>query len=307
MPTASHLLINEPPLQVLPSLAVAIGLNEAIILQQLHFRLLASEHIFEGARWYYNTYEEWQKQFPWWHPGSIKRMFVRLEREGLIRSSRFNALEINRTKWYTICYENVDVHYRSTWEPDDPMGGTRRSDERNPAFPCSKTSSQDLLPKTSYKCLSDIISVGAGPKSPKTAPTHRRSEPAREWTGHYVELLDDPAWPLIDHCLTRYYAAYAIRYDRPHPKLNHDQLVRRETILSEAFTRHELDCAEDVNLLVETYWARSFLRRDKKTRATDGNLNAFATVKNLNLLAAQLGSAGVDQDLLPVNGEGGLR
>ena len=35
----SNLLTQEPPLQVLPSLAVAIGLNEAIVLQQVHYLL----------------------------------------------------------------------------------------------------------------------------------------------------------------------------------------------------------------------------------------------------------------------------
>ena len=35
----SKLLINEQPLQVLPSLAEAIGLNQAIALQQVHYWL----------------------------------------------------------------------------------------------------------------------------------------------------------------------------------------------------------------------------------------------------------------------------
>ena len=34
------LLIDDQPLQVLPSLAEAIGLNEALILQQIHWLLL---------------------------------------------------------------------------------------------------------------------------------------------------------------------------------------------------------------------------------------------------------------------------
>jgi hypothetical protein len=33
----SKLLIDEPPLQVLPTLAVRLGLEEAIFLQQLHY------------------------------------------------------------------------------------------------------------------------------------------------------------------------------------------------------------------------------------------------------------------------------
>lgn len=35
----AQLLINEPPLQVLPTLAKTIGLNEAIVLQQVHYWL----------------------------------------------------------------------------------------------------------------------------------------------------------------------------------------------------------------------------------------------------------------------------
>ena len=166
--------------------------------------------------------------------------------------------------------------------------------------------SSETSPKTSHKCLTDAISVGDGAKSPKTAPTHKRSEPTVEPTGYYLKLLGDLNWPLIQYCLARYYDAYKRSKGRQHPRLKLSQLLARETILSDAFDRHELDCEEDVDLLVDTYWARSFVKRDKKTRATDGNLNAFATVKNLNLLAAQLGWAGVDQDLLPANGQGGL-
>jgi hypothetical protein len=47
--TTSRLLIHEPALQVLPSLAVAIGLNEAIFLQQLHYWLVSSKHEHEES------------------------------------------------------------------------------------------------------------------------------------------------------------------------------------------------------------------------------------------------------------------
>ena len=60
------LLISEPPLQVLPSLAKKIGLNEAIVLQQLHYWLdpKRNKNLHENLHWVYNTYEQWQKQFP---------------------------------------------------------------------------------------------------------------------------------------------------------------------------------------------------------------------------------------------------
>ena len=51
-----NLLINESPLQVLPSLAMQVGLNAAILLQQLHFRSLISTNVRDGHKWVYKTY-----------------------------------------------------------------------------------------------------------------------------------------------------------------------------------------------------------------------------------------------------------
>ena len=63
--SVSRLLINEPPLLILASLAVTIGLNEAIFVQQLHY-WITSRHAkeIEDQRWIYNTYEAWGQQFP---------------------------------------------------------------------------------------------------------------------------------------------------------------------------------------------------------------------------------------------------
>ncbi|EDT3088997.1 replication protein RepO, partial [Salmonella enterica subsp. enterica serovar Newport] len=62
----SNLLINESPLQVLPTLACAIGLNEAVIVQQMHYWMKDSQHFYDGRRWIYNSVASWQKQFPFW-------------------------------------------------------------------------------------------------------------------------------------------------------------------------------------------------------------------------------------------------
>jgi hypothetical protein len=64
----SHLLLNEYPLIVLPELAVKIGLNESIVLQQIHYWLIQHEKqeidFHDGRYWVYNSYPEWNKQFP---------------------------------------------------------------------------------------------------------------------------------------------------------------------------------------------------------------------------------------------------
>lgn len=106
----SSLLINEPPLQVLPSLAVAIGLNEAMFLQQLHFWTTgAYGKERDGRLWIYNTYEQWHEQFPFWSIPTIRRIVGALEKAGLIVSSTaYNDHPSDRTKWYALDYDAID-------------------------------------------------------------------------------------------------------------------------------------------------------------------------------------------------------
>ncbi len=100
----SKLLINEPPLQVLPSLAKAIGLNEAIALQQLHYWLEKSTHIHDGRRWVYNTAADWQEQLPFWSEPTTRRVFNSLRKMGLVLTGNYNAKGFDKTLWYSIDY-----------------------------------------------------------------------------------------------------------------------------------------------------------------------------------------------------------
>ena len=104
------LLIDDQPLQVLPSLAEAIGLNEALILQQIHWLLLRSKKEFKGKHWGFNTYEEWQeKHFRFFSVSTIRRTINHLEELNLlISSTEFNQMKVDKTKWYTINYEALD-------------------------------------------------------------------------------------------------------------------------------------------------------------------------------------------------------
>lgn len=104
----SRLLINEPPLQVLPSLAKEIGLNEAIMLQQMHYWLLKSANEFKGVKWFYKTLEEWQTEFPFWSAMTIRRTLGSLEKQKIIKIGNFNKKKFDKTKWYTIDYQRVN-------------------------------------------------------------------------------------------------------------------------------------------------------------------------------------------------------
>lgn len=109
MRQSSRVLINEPALQVLPSLAIAIGLNEAIFLQQIQYWLASSKHIHDRRKWVYNTTEEWAKQFPFWSESTIKRIVATLRDAGLLLTRNdLNQHPFDRTLWYSIDYEVLE-------------------------------------------------------------------------------------------------------------------------------------------------------------------------------------------------------
>jgi hypothetical protein len=118
-----RLLFDEHPLVILPELAVLIGLNEAVVLQQLHYWLQKSNHFHEGRRWVYNTYDQWQRQFPFWSTVTVRRTLMALrkpytpknpqdrkvERGPLVVTGCFNRASFDRTMWWAIDYIELSV------------------------------------------------------------------------------------------------------------------------------------------------------------------------------------------------------
>lgn len=96
---------DEDVLLIQPSLALMLGLNESIILQQVDYWLEKSLHIIEERSWIYNSYEDWQIQFPFMSVSTIKRAILRLEEKGILISANFNRKAGDKTKWYSINYE----------------------------------------------------------------------------------------------------------------------------------------------------------------------------------------------------------
>ena len=80
----NKLLLNESPLIILPSLASAIGLNEAIFLQQLHYWIQKSSVNFDNKNWVYKTLKEWEKEFPFWSKSTIKRAISSLKKSKIL-------------------------------------------------------------------------------------------------------------------------------------------------------------------------------------------------------------------------------
>ena len=132
---SSKLLLDSQPLIIIPELAIVIGLNESIVLQQVHYWIRintrAKTNHHDGYTWTYNSYTNWQYQFPFWGIRTIKRIFTALETKKLLVSANYNLLKIDRTKWYRINYENLDILIASAqlipWCQNGTMHGAKLS------------------------------------------------------------------------------------------------------------------------------------------------------------------------------------
>ncbi|WP_210526409.1 conserved phage C-terminal domain-containing protein [Pantoea ananatis] len=102
------LLLKVKPLVVSPELASRIGLNEAIVLQQICYWLedTTSGVEYDGKRWVYNTLEEWTEQFPFWSEKTVKRALTSLKSRGLIYVEQLKKTQHDRTNYYAINHAN---------------------------------------------------------------------------------------------------------------------------------------------------------------------------------------------------------
>lgn len=150
-------LLDEPPMLVYPSLAVILGINKAVVFQQLHFLLNGQKtaknkyNYVDGRWWVYNSYPEWQADFfPWLSVRTLKAIFNQLEDEQQIVISRQGVKhKSDRRKWYTINYEAwgnfwLMMGQKMSHQPSGkkcPMMGQKMADE-------SSETSSDIADKT---------------------------------------------------------------------------------------------------------------------------------------------------------------
>ena len=159
---ATSLLISESPLTVQPSLAVLLGLNEAIFLQQVQYWITRETGICDqyGRRWIYNTVKQWRDQFPFWSESTIKRTICSLEKQEVLLSTTIGDA-FNKTKAYTINYDRIEemnqniVHEQARASMDSlerristppPMQESREHTEDRPAFEVAEAGYTPAIP-----------------------------------------------------------------------------------------------------------------------------------------------------------------
>lgn len=97
------LLIAEPPFQVLPSLAGAVGFNEAAMLQVIHYWLSPQDntHFRDGRYWVPNVFNKLYQKFFFWDEETIEYMIAQFEQSGILITFQ----DSNEARYHSIDYE----------------------------------------------------------------------------------------------------------------------------------------------------------------------------------------------------------
>lgn len=163
-------VIEDYPILVLPKLAVAIGLEEAMVVQQLYWLLKnpANGKNLDGEKWIFNTAQQWVDQyFPFWCISTVKRTFQQLERMGLVMSCQPEG-KMSRRKYYRLNRGGMQLlksgkiqkpKKRSRWDSRedqlDPF------DDSSGPLPITETSSREYSLKKTSLCEREEVIIPA--------------------------------------------------------------------------------------------------------------------------------------------------
>lgn len=221
----SRLLFNENPIPILPGLAAAVGLNEAVMLQQIHYWVEinkekeSEKHFKDGYYWTYNSYKQWQEQLPFWSISTINRIMLKLERSGLVISANYNRWTNDHTKWYRIDYDALPG-----WPCQYDMPGISKCGARHVKM-------ARALPKTTTETITEIDINGINGANPNK-----------------VELAQ---------CVRIFFYYYKEIFNKIHPFIKKDKL-REVTGRMLDFQNENALCIEDWIAIIEKYFDTDF-------------------------------------------------
>lgn len=152
--TFKGLLIEDRLLVVNPSLAKKIGLNEAIVLQQvLYWIKNPKAGVFIGGyKWVYNSIPQWAEQFPFWSEATIKRTLSSLRDKKCLVAEQLSSDARDKTLYYrlsdkiisdlcigSICtdakgqYDQIPIYTKTTTNTNDEISQKQLSNSSHEA------------------------------------------------------------------------------------------------------------------------------------------------------------------------------
>lgn len=159
--------------------AMIVGDRAAYVLRQVDYLCGNVGRLRDGRRWAYNSFEQWHEKFPWLSLRTIKSIFGKLKRLGVLLSrSDLNRHKYDRTNWYAIDYQKLSALMAGDLPFNDGQVRGLHDPVGNNCPHLSATSSP-TIPKYSSKGSSEC-SGGKPPRATATDLVKQRKEPEAE-------------------------------------------------------------------------------------------------------------------------------
>lgn len=249
-------------------LALVLGdLNEAIILNQLNYWLeinkKADKNFIDGKYWVYNSYAEWRENdFPYWSEKTIQRTFTRLENKGIVISSNYNKMCIDKTKWYSIDFEVLEemikAYDSNKISEEDKMSCREGQYDRPIPKNTTKDYSYAFSKEKGTLCFSSEKAVGQ-------SDVKNRIDDVPYLVGQYAEP-NTPGSRIIDlrNIIQYFISRYEEESDIRHIDVS-DSAIK--SIVDAYFhpTGKVVDCeAEDYMWMIDDYFATDYKMNGKR-------------------------------------------
>lgn len=109
----SMYLFDEQPILANKALARELGLNEALVMQQINYWIeinkRSGKNYYDGKYWTYNSIRAWQENdFDYMSVDTVKRTFTKLAKAGYLLVGNYNKDPRDKTKWYTINNDKLE-------------------------------------------------------------------------------------------------------------------------------------------------------------------------------------------------------
>ena len=135
-----ELLISEDYITIPTPLAIALGLPRSVILKSIYAwcgsnRTQDKKEYFKAGYWWTKgTYELWQKQMPYIGcVGTVKRLILSLEKDGIIVSDFLHEKRSDREKWYRVDLKALEEFCNAKLVEFAETMGTKCDDDENTA------------------------------------------------------------------------------------------------------------------------------------------------------------------------------
>lgn len=237
METLRDFITPISPLTLNPDLAVRLqSADAAIIIQQIHYWCEKNrEHnrnYYDGQYWTYNSFEQWQVQFPWISLRTLKTIFKKLEDGGYIKSGNFNQKKFDRTKWYALNYDCAIPALSSC------KVRTMESERVAPPIPENTQRLQQRITEKESKVRNDAIAFS---DEHEKSQKERDRENNRQRRAELKETFDIPsnrwAYDLVNAYVDNWYPQIT---NEPHKQLGEQYRMEYALVL--------LNCANETGL-----------------------------------------------------------